>query len=85
MRESVIDGHFDGLEPVMGFGLDAQRISDDFLGAPVEDDAKIQPAPWINFDFGHVDAPEVIGVVGSGFCAHRSATSPQALKFGDDH
>lgn len=37
--ESAVNSAFDGLKPVVGSGLNAQRITDDFFGTPIKNDA----------------------------------------------
>lgn len=73
--EAVVDGHFKGIQPIVGLGLDAEAVTDYFLGVPVQDDGEVEPAPGVEFNFGHVDAPVLIG-------ARCSRFSPEIAAFG---
>jgi len=64
-REAGIDGAIESKEPVLSFGLDAEGVADNLFGMPVKDNSEVKPAPGRHFDFGHVDAPELIGSISS--------------------
>jgi len=78
-REAVINGHFQGIKPVICFRLDAQRVSEDFFGVPVKDNGQVKPAPGGQFDLCHVDAPKLIGAGRAGFPADVAASGLQAV------
>lgn len=73
--ESVVDGSFDSVKLVFSFRLDAERVTNDLLGAPVKDDCQVQPAPGGDFDFGHVDALDGVRLMRTGLGARRSSAS----------
>ena len=58
---------------MIGFGLKTEGVADDFFGMPVQNDAEIQPAPAVEFNFGHIDTPELVGARRDGFGAQGAA------------
>src|SRR3990167_6631524 len=38
-------------------------MAHDLFGVPVKDDGQIQPSPGTDLDLGHVNAPEVVGMI----------------------
>ena len=76
--ELVVDGHVQGLEPMLCFGASVGVIADDRLGIPVEDNNDVDPSEVLDEDLGHVDAPPLVGARGSGLGFHRGANGLQA-------
>ncbi len=79
VREPVVDGHLKRIKPVIGFRLNAQGVTDNFFGIPVKDDGQVEPAPRMEFDLGHVDAPELIGALCAGFATEIAAFGFEAV------
>ena len=79
-----MDGAFQGIEPVVSLGLNAEGVANDLFGTPVKDDGEVQPAPGGDLDLGHIDAPDVIWLVRARFWSRRSASGAQALLWGNE-
>ena len=77
--KAVVDRHFQGIKPIIGFGLNAETETDNFFGVPVQDDGPIKPAPGMEFNFGHIDAPELIVSIGAGFTTDIAAFGLQTV------
>lgn len=65
--ELAVDGHIQGLEPMLCFGTNIGVVTDNLLGIPVEDDHDVDPPEVLDEDLGHVDAPPFVGARGAGF------------------
>jgi len=59
-------------------------MADDLLGVPVKHDGQIQQAPGSQFDFGHINAPELIRPISVRFRTHGSASGFKAGLRGHD-
>lgn len=58
--------------------MDAEGVADNLFSRPIKNDGEVEPAPGGHFDFSHVDAPELVGTLSSGF---RSGGMPLGFKF----
>jgi hypothetical protein len=70
LGELAVDGHIDGLEPILGGAPQPRIVTHDRLGRPIEDHHEVDPAHAFHHDFGHLDAPPLMGL-GGGWCAPR--------------
>src|SRR5437899_10348032 len=56
----------------------------DLLAAPVQHEVEIKPAPGVDMDLGHVDAPDAVWQSGAGLVAQRAAACAQRLGLGGE-
>jgi hypothetical protein len=80
----IHNGVVKSFKPIAGLGLETERVADDFLGMPVEDDGEIHPAPVAKLDLGHVDAPVLVGAVSFDLALHGCATGTETHVFGNE-
>lgn len=83
LREALVYRAAEADEPVLGLGLDAEGVADDFLAVPVQHNAQVQPTPASHFDLGHVDTPELIGAISVGFRSECGSLGLEAEVLGD--
>lgn len=76
--ELAVDGHIQGLEPMLCFRTDVGVVADDLLGIPVEDNNDVDPSEVLDEDLGHVDAPPLVGARGARLGFHGGANGLQA-------
>jgi hypothetical protein len=69
--ELAVDSHINGLEPVASGAPQPRIVPNDRLGVPIEDHHDVEPAHAFNHDFGHIDAPLLIGLGGLWFAVSR--------------
>lgn len=82
-RELRHDGLVKGIEPVLRFRLEAEGITDDLFGVPVEHDDQVHPTPIPELDLGHINPPEFVELMGFNLRFHGSTTSSQTHVLGD--
>ena len=62
LMELAGDGHIDGLEPMLCGSPQPHIVTNDRLGIPIEDHHHVDTAHAFNHDFGHIDAPPLMGL-----------------------
>mgnify|MGYP003288449966 CR=1 FL=1 len=69
--ELPVDGPAQRLQPLLGRTPDAGLVAHDRFGIPLEHHHDINPTDPLHQDFGHVDAPPLVGLDRSGLTAYR--------------
>jgi hypothetical protein len=71
VRELAVHGHVQGGQPLVRPTLQAGMVPHNGLGLPVEHDDEIYPTKAFHQDFGHIDAPSLVGLHRFRHAPHR--------------